>query len=138
MNCCFDLNTDANTRDQIIFGEDYDESKYLGGTRSFKELSLEQLNKLIDNNYIKKEDAQNASPEIGDFWEFMSNNKHLPYKLGGYTVSTNRVDYRTSIDEIYLNDTSVASKEDVYAFVKFARYADEFNANDDCFRAWWD
>ena len=47
----WDLNTDTNTRDQILFGENFDETKYPGGIRSFEDLPAATMKKLLELNF---------------------------------------------------------------------------------------
>ena len=51
MKYVWDLNTDTNARDQILFGENFDETKYPGGIRSFKDLPAATMKKLLELNF---------------------------------------------------------------------------------------
>ena len=124
-------NYDEKRRDEIIFGK-HDSSAYLGGVRHFDDMTRETLHRLIDEGFVDVDTAQNDSPSIQDFLDFMD--MHDGYVVGGYVVSARRSDYRVSVDAI-TKTTKITEADDLKTFVEFARLADEFNT--DGF-AWWD
>lgn len=129
------LNLDYNKRNQIIFGDDNVEPKlWLGGTRHFDKLNLTQLKELINNNFIDLEDAQNLSPTVQDFLEFME--QHPNVLAHGYAVSHNRDDYRVSLEG--LSFKGKVTKKLLKDFVCLCRLADEFVMDDNTLYSWWD
>ena len=127
----FNYNTDIKTRDEIIFGE-YDPKLYLGGVRYFTDMTLETIKMLVKTGFADPEDRQNEAPSIEEFISFMEANEG--YVLGGYTVTDERSDYRISIDRIEKTEP-IYTKEELEAFVDFARWADDFETDG---YAWWD
>lgn len=130
------MNKDYKKRNEIIFGDDDVDSNdnWLGGTRNFESLDLEQLNALIKNKFIDLEDAQNLSPTVADFLDFMK--KYPAVKAHGYAVSHKRDDYRVSLEGLEFHGD--VSKEMLMDFIYVCRLADEFTAEDDHLYAWWD
>ena len=130
-----DLNKDYHKRNQIIFGDDnVDGDNWLGGTRFFSKLSLEQLEELVDNNFIDLQDAQNCSPTVEEFLEFMK--EHAQFTAHGYAVSHNRDDYRASLEGIEFKGK--VSKNLMKDFIDLCRHADEIVCEDNKLFAWWD
>lgn len=130
------LNKDYKKRNEIIFGDDDVDSKdnWLGGTRRFESLDLEQLELLIKNKFIDLEECQNCSPSVADFRDFM---KQYPEVMAhGYAVSHNRDDYRVSLEGLWFRGN--VSKKMLLDFVHLCRHADEFVTGDDELYAWWD
>ena len=126
-----DFNMDIKTRDTIIFG-DYEPDKYLGGTRDFKGMNVETLKKMVEMKFADPDEAQNGSPRIEEFIDFMESNEG--YKVDGYVVTDQRADYRVSVEAIE-KDGKIDTMEDLEAFIDFARCADEFDKSG---YAWWD
>lgn len=129
----FKLNADVNARDNAIFGENYDPEKYKGGCRSFNYLTKKDLKWLIDNNFIRLDEAQNNAPTVEAFYEFLKENNG--YFVHGYTVSPDRSDYRVSIEGLH-RDTPIETVDEIKAFVMFARWAEELDL--DTGYCWWD
>lgn len=130
-----DLNKDYHKRNQIIFGDDnVDGENWLGGTRHFNNLSLQQLQELVTNKFIDLQDAQNCSPAVEDFLNFMKD--HEEFSAHGYAVSHKRDDYRVSLEGIeFKGDVSKNLMKD---FVHLCRHADEFVCEENELYAWWD
>lgn len=138
------LTDKANERDRIIWGEDFDENEYSGGIRHFTHISVDTAQLLIDRGYLDPEDQQNFSPTAREIINFIRCSTN-PYDwwLSGYAVSPARDDFRVTIDSFGIKEGARLDTEDAVAFVRFARYADEF-----CFdmegskaivaEAWWD
>lgn len=134
----------ANERDRIIWWEDFNENEYSGGTRGFTHISVDTAQLLIDRGYLDPEDHQNFSPTAREIINFIRCSTN-PYDwwLSGYAVSPARDDFRVTIDSFGIKEGVRLDNEDAVAFVRFARYADEF-----CFdmegskaivaEAWWD
>ena len=117
----FGLNLDVATRDKIIFGE-YEEKKYIGGLRHFENLTLENLQKLVKENFACTEDKQNDCPTIGEVMEFMT--KYPNYTAHGYVVSIKREAYRVSIEGVS-KDGAAESAEELKDFKTLFSKADE-------------
>lgn len=94
----FIFNKDYLERDKIIFGNNPVE--YLGGCARFDELSVDKLQKLIDNKFACLDDAQNNSPTIREFLKF--GNKYPDTTFHGYVISHDRDDYRVTIEGLTL------------------------------------
>ena len=118
----FGLNRDVKLRDELIFGE-YDESKYAGGIRPFKKLGLVTLKKLVAQNFISLDDAQNDCPCVRTILRFM--NRYPDYTAHGYVVSVCRGDYRISLDGVE-KDREADSVRELEDFVRLFRHADNF------------
>jgi hypothetical protein len=104
------------------------------------ELSYAQLKSLVLLELIDPNGAQNNSPSINDFLDFCE--KYHCYGedetvLEGYIITGDRPDKRISIEAIRLH-TAVSSEKTKQAFINHFHHADEFEANDEQFRAWWD
>lgn len=81
----FNLNEDVNSRDIILFGEEFNSEEYLGGIRHFDRLTLGDLKKLIENKFIELEECQNDSPTTEEILQFIE--KYPDYTAHGYAVS---------------------------------------------------
>lgn len=138
------LTDKANERDFIIWAEDFDEDEYSGGTRGFTHISVETAQLLIDRGYLDPEDQQNFSPTAQEIINFIRCSVNPDdWWLSGYAVSPARDDFRVTIDSFGIREGARLETEDAVAFVRFARFADEF-----CFdmegskaivaEAWWD
>ena len=114
---------DFNIRDNIIFGENYDESKYPGGTREFESLSLKKLEKLVKEGFVNLHGSQSPSPTAGEFLEFMR--EHPGFTAHGYCVSPERVDCRVTLRGIECRNKS--DQDTVDDFIDLCRYANEFS-----------
>lgn len=133
MEYLWNLNTDANARDQILFGEDFDKSKYIGGVRSFENLPAATMKQLLELNFATEEDAQNNMPCIKKLMEYTATHENVTFN--GYAVSPKRDDYRISIETIMQDFTTVKDRDD---FTEMFRLADEFEADKDQGYAWYD
>lgn len=134
MNYIHDLNTDINTRDQLIFGEDYDKSKYYGGIRLFENMTSDTMQKLLDQKFAQEDDAQNDMPCIKELMEYASNHKNVTFN--GYAVTADRNDYRISVDVIRQDFEN--PKTEILDFTEHFRHADEFQINAESGYAWYD
>ena len=130
----FNLNKDVNSRDNIIFKENYSPDKYLGGICRFERLSLKNLELLIDNKFIELNQCQNNSPTTEEILEFMK--KYPKYTAHGYAVSLDREDYRVTLEGVEKN-TSAESKEELEDFTKLFHLADDF-ITDSYMYCWFD
>ena len=126
------LNHDYHRRDEIVFGERINWDEDLGGAEHFQNLSLEQLEKLLEEGFANPQEKQNFSPTIEQFYEFGKNCVAKGYNLVfiGYAISPDREDYRTSIEgiEVRVDTELIESRIDANLrdeFEKFAQSADE-------------
>lgn len=131
---------DVTERDTLIFGQPINWESNSGGIASFSGIHLPTLKKLIDLGFADPEEAQNDSPTIGAFLEFMSVYPNVT--VLGYVVSPNREDCRVSVEgiECSLGIMGLEDKEDkvqMCAMLDLCKYADEL-AFDYSFYAWWD
>ena len=124
----------VNQRDRILFGEDYDPRKYLGGIRRFSDLDYNGLNELFRLGVIDPEDRQNDAPETSEFLEFLRSNPG--FTVHGYAVSPERDDYRVSLEGVNL-DGDYTFKE-LRDFVMMFRFADEFSIDKGGLHCWYD
>lgn len=134
------LNNDYNTRDQLLFGQDYDPELYTGGIRYFDDISYSLLKKLVDMQFANPEECQNDSPSINELLSAFEDYEDY-ISFSGYSVSPDRRDYRISIDEIKIEIPKDNTDMLSYA-VEYYRYADEFHlsaAHGNFYViAWWD
>ncbi len=138
------MNKDIKTRDEMIFGNYIPERYGYGGgcTRSFRHMTPETARRLVEDDFMEKDEAQNYGPTVEKMLEFADQFPGVTFK--GYTVSDQRDDYRVTLDAIEL------STDDATAVAMFAQYfgnADEYDVYSEneyadgykyhC-RAWWD
>jgi hypothetical protein len=121
-------------RDLILFGKEKDWKAEGNDIIRFSGLSVAQLRKLVEKGYADPDDAQNDSPSIKDFLEFMT--KHSAVFAHGYVVSATRDDVRVSLEGLGCAAEFVtpALKDD---FIELCHDADEFHFRMDLY-AWWD
>lgn len=117
-----------NERDQIIFGEDFNPAKYMGGIRRFCGLTKSKLQDLVDKGFIDLNGQQNMSPTVEEFQQFTLYIRDPEnWSFGGYAVTPDRTDCRVTIDELICEDTMIVMPEDASLFVHFARHADDMD-----------
>lgn len=131
----FNFNKNYEAREQIIFGfgEEYDKKNYPGGCRNFENMSVETLQRLVDEKFAEPDDCQNCAPTIGELLEYGKSHKGVVF--GGYAVSADRDDYRVSIDTV---NQTFDNADELAAFSKAFRDADEFSVTTESGYAWWD
>jgi len=127
------LNADEDLRNSIITGTT---DKYPYGIIGF-EISLEQLEQLVRENFINLKDAQNDSPTAGEFLEFMR--QYPEVRAHGYAQPLLDSDfynaYRVTIEGlIYRGPVSNELEE---AFDEFST-ADEYRNEPNLLRCWYD
>ena len=127
-----ELNKNDKERQRIlgIEGNDYS----MGGTTRIRELTLAQLDELLEKNFADPEDAQNNAPTFQEIRDFIA--AHPDFVAHGYAVSPERYDYRVSLEGIKLDRKP--TEEELRDFVNFFRYADEFECEEDGCYAWYD
>ena len=108
--------------------------KYLGGCKSFKGLTLSQLNLLLEENFIDPEECQNSSPTTIEFKEFLD--RYPECTLHGYIVTPERSDYRVTIEGLeYCGDVP---RDMLVDFINEFRYSDNFICDEDYLYCWFD
>ena len=123
----------ADQRDMILFGEPYDEEKYLGGIRSFEGLTAEEYRKLYAIMAIDPNDSQNSAPTAREIYEFID--EYPGFTAHGYAVSPERDDHRISFEGV---EGMYKTTEELEAFFNLFRFADNFTAGDGYAYAWFD
>lgn len=127
-----ELNKDSKRRDDIVFGDGI--PKYQGGTARFKNLSRDKFELLVKENFIDLEGRQNSAPSAGEFYDIFL--KEYPgVTLHGYVVSSERNDYRMSIEG--LDYKGRVSRKMLKEFVERCRLADEFTIEDKHLYCWF-
>ena len=118
----FGLNKNIKGRDAKLFGA-YEPNEYMGGIRYYKGLTVDDLEWLLENNYIEPNEAQNNAPSVQEFYGWMQ--LHPSFKAHGYAVDIKRDDYRISIEGV--NKGGSLSPEEVVDFVDMFRFADDMD-----------
>ena len=133
-----ELRIKTNERDQIIWGENYDFDKYLGGCRHFEGVGILELEALLDAGFLDPEETQNGSPTVREMMSFVRHcDVPTDWEFEGYAISPERDDYRVTIEGLYYNGTNLTLDE-LLAFTNEFHWADEFEVAYDYARAWWD
>lgn len=126
---------DANTREQIIFGRDYNPETYrYGGMIRFGYLTANDAHKLIDLGLMDPEDCQNSSPTAKEFLDFVDTFGEDWY-LHGYVISPERDDYRVTIEGIGCERP--LEDDEKTEFIKMNRWADELEFENGAY-CWYD
>lgn len=126
------MNKDIKKRDKILFGS-YNPDDYMGGIKHFDNVTVETLNKLIDEEFLDGDGTQNYSPTVDKFIEFME--EYPNWTAFGYAVSNHRGDYRITVTGIERNEGMTQINKELEDFVDLARDASEFDVKGYC---WWD
>ena len=132
------LNRDQKTRDKVIWGDV--EVSYTGGICNFKILTLEQLEGLIEGNFINLFERQNNSPSVEQFREFLK--KHPDMVAHGYAVGLEREDYRVTIEGVCFAGKQAASQQLMEDFEELC-LGDKYGCGPDSMNieslyCWWD
>ncbi len=115
-----------------ILNIEYDSKHY--DVKYVKDISLEQLLRLIDENLIDVEEAQNNSPTVEEFINFLKD--YPKFKAHGYIVTPDREDFRISIEGLKVEED--LTTEEILAFSNKFHNADEFQVTTNYARCWWD
>lgn len=124
----------ANQRDQIVFGENYNSEKYMGGIRRFDYLNAEDLNKLLNLGLADPDEQQNEAPTTKEISNFLNN--HQNFWAHGYVVSPERDDYRVSLEGVECGSDYDLS--DVQDFFSLFKYPDEVIVEKTGMYCWFD
>ena len=132
------LNRDQKTRDKVIWGDV--EPSYTGGICNFKVLTSDQLERLIEENFINLFERQNNSPSVEQFREFLK--KHPDMVAHGYAVGLEREDYRVTIEGVCFAGKQAASQQLMEDFEELC-LGDKFGSGPDSMNieslyCWWD
>jgi hypothetical protein len=125
------LNPNYKERDKILFGTT--DVNYWGGSKQFTELSLEDLEKLVDLEFIDVEECTSYSPTVEEILEFMS--EYPNFKAHGYAIAYERDDYRVTLEGVSHYGTYLTRDEEL-AFIYMFRTADDFELESGY--AWFD
>jgi len=126
----------ADQRDEIVFGEIYNQKKYCGGLRRFDKLTLEQVDKLDELGVLNMNDSQNGSPTTGDIIDFLRNRDSDGWYVHGYCIGPERLDFRITFEGI--GKKTPPSQKDLIDFTLMFRGADEFEIDDEGLYCWYD
>ena len=135
--------TKWNTREHMIFGENYKPENYGShgsNTKHFEGMSICTAEALIAQGFIDPEETQNDSPTVREFIDFAKNHLDADFTFHGYAVGPEREDCRVSFEGIESNNDEI-SKETLLDFVKMflVEYpADDTNVDDDRLYCWYD
>lgn len=127
----FNYNKDQAARDKLLGISPG--AKYGGGIEYFKNLDAATLSQMVEQGFADPESAQNCSPTVAEFLEFME--AHPDFKAHGYAVSLKRDDYRVSIEGLQGKNIK---REDVDDFIQTFRFADDFEFEGANCYCWYD
>lgn len=127
------LNKDVQTRERILYNEDYDKDHYPGGYRAFDGITADTLQRLVDMRFADGEDKHNYAPTLAEFLKYAQTHKNVT--ISGYAIDVARDDYRISVDEIHQD---FETEQDIVDFTTMFREADEFSIADGHGYAWFD
>ena len=134
-----DLNKDQVKRDEII-GTSFITDKSTGGLKTFLNLSLEQLQQLLQENFILADSSYNARPTIAELLNFalecLKVAPALSISFDGFAIDTFRWDYNVDIEAIRIRGK--INSDIKLLFLKFVDGADETKVKNDYLYAWWD
>ena len=115
---------DIERRDTIIFGA-YEPEKYKFGIRNFDNLTLSQLELLLEEGFIDDGDFYNDSPDVETYKNFMK--QYDGYKAIGHVDSQGK-DSRITIEGL-VKDILGETPDEVAAFAQYFHDADDFRTN---------
>lgn len=140
----FTFNKNNIERDLILFGS-FDSSKYFEKIRHFDNLSISNLNKLIEFNFINQNETDNCFLSANDFYKFaesiiqycpeVENNLFFT----GYLVCDSRInDCRITINGCrIINKNNIFSHNVLALFTTYFKFADKFNIDLDSEMICW-
>ena len=120
---------EANYRERLVFGREFDPNKYRGGICRFDDLSYFRAKTLMDQGLLSPDDKQNDAPTVQEFIDFMVAHHPEKWYLHGYVVSPYRADVRISIEGIA--SLGPISDHDLVDFLLAFRKADTLFVEDD-------
>lgn len=126
------LNRNVARRDELL--DSFCSFSSMGGMQRFAKLDVFTLESLVNEGFADPTDAQNSAPTLGDILNFMK--QHPGFTCHGYAVDAKREDYRISIEGVdYQGNPTI---EQIVAFVKLFRFADELVIEEDELYCWFD
>jgi hypothetical protein len=125
----FEYNMNEDERNEML---GIKKENFGGGCARFDNVDYKTLKDLVDLNYADLEDAQNSAPTLGEFLKFIET--HSNFTVHGYAISSDRDDYRISIEGV---DGDHCSKQDQEDFTNFCTIPDEFARGIHC-HCWYD
>lgn len=128
-----EFNKNQNRRDTLIWGNKTPD--YFGGIASF-EISSTLIKTLIKEEFADLNDVQNDSPTMREFLEFCDKYSNYNINLHGYAVSSERNDYRITIEGISYH--GLVTKEMMVDFTILCQDADDFICNKNELYCWYD
>lgn len=124
----------ADQRDQMVFGENYDKTKYPGGVRYFDRLDAKTLRTLLYKKLADPAEQQNDAPPVSEIAEFLDG--HPNFWAHGYAVSPERDDHRISLEGVECGSDYDLS--DVQDFFSLFKYPDEVSVEKTGMYCWFD
>lgn len=118
----YELNKDYHRRDEIVGLKN---KKYVAGIKRFQGLSFDQLDSLVEENFISLEDKPTFAPNAQEIYDFLKDNPD--FTVMGYLVSPDREDYRISLDGVELKRKPTV--DEIIEFVALFRLASDFKCN---------
>lgn len=118
----------ANIRDNILFNDDYNPQKYIGGSRRFDKVPVSALIIMAEAQLLNSNEKQNLMPSIKEIIEFCEQHHISDWYASGYAISYDRPDCRVSIDSV--GSYVPVSEKIMKKFKKFFKEADELYADD--------
>lgn len=125
------MNRNQSRRDEIM---KFEEPEYIGGLQNFEELTAQQLETLVAEEFISAKDSFKGSPDVASMLNFMKQNEEV--WAHGYVVSESREDYRVNIRGLYF--LGKPSKELAEAFGSFCATASDMRIEKDELFAEWE
>ena len=132
MNYLFNLNRDDALRQSIIGVE---ASYEFGGSERYEGMTLETLDRLIENGFVDTEHYFNDCPKIAVFRSFMERYPNEGVTAHGFLISPERHDCHISVEGLEAKSNNTAFIED---FKRTFSKADEFECGDGYQRCWYD
>lgn len=133
------LNPDQISRDEII-GSNFIELKSSGGIRDFKNLPVDKLQILVEQNFATLNDSCDYSPTIGEYLAFADEiktvNPDLIITFDGHSVDSWRSDYRVSIEAISIQGVIDLTIREM--FLTFVGKPDNLKITENILYAWYD
>ena len=110
---------DADLRDRLIFGRDYDDAAYTrGGICQFQNMSVVTAKQLLNCGFLSPEEKHNElEPSVREILNFIERHNPENWTLHGYAVSPKRQDVRVSIEGI--RSIRPLSDEELTDFLSF-------------------
>lgn len=133
------LNPDQVLRDSII-GSNFIETESKGGIRDFKNLPVDTLKLLVEQNFAHEHDSCDYGPTINEYLAFTDDilkcNSDLIITFDGHAVDHWRSDYRVSVEAISIQ--GVIDLTIRRMFLHLVGNADDLKVTENLLYAWYD